>query len=294
MIIDLHTHRYPGEVTADPLAWARARGENIWGNLMAPDERGRRLQTFPAGEVMLRDMDQAGVDHAVMLGWYWERQESCDWHNAWMARWVGEHPDRFSAFASVQPAAGPAALEGLRRSLETGCFRGIGEMQPSAQGFARDHPTWLEILELAVRFGLPVNQHVTEPVGHRYPGKIPTPLEDIQWTVEQYPQMRYILAHWGGGLPFYELNRTAARALRNSFYDTAASPLLYGDRVWNTGTALAGAERVCFGSDYGLRVYPKLSAGAGWKRMIQRCRDNLPAEMAARVLGGNTRRLLGL
>ena len=108
-LVDCHTHRYPPEVFADPTGWARARGENHWAQLVGPRADGRRsLQGWADRDQMLRAMDEAGVERCVLLGWYWERQETCAWHNEWMARWVREDPDRFSAFASVQPRAGAA------------------------------------------------------------------------------------------------------------------------------------------------------------------------------------------
>ena len=69
-------------------------------------------------------------------------------------------------------------------------------------------------------------------------------------------------------------------------FDTAASPLLYAAAVFRRGIDLAGAQAVCWGSDFPLRdqaddraaVEAALSAGPD--------RDA--------VLGGNAARFLGL
>ena len=53
--------------------------------------------------------------------------------------------------------------------------------------------------------GWPVTYHVTEPVGHEYPGRTPTPFEDFLWLAREFPDLKIILAHAGGLFPFYEL-----------------------------------------------------------------------------------------
>ena len=45
--------------------------------------------------------------------------------------------------------------------------------------------------------------------------------------------------------------------LQNVYYDTAASPLLYDQRVYRAVADCVGAERILFGSDYPLRVFPR-------------------------------------
>ena len=67
-------------------------------------------------------------------------------------------------------------------------------------------PVWLECVKFASENGLPINFHVTEPVGHDYPGRIPTPFEDFLWLACEFPELKIILAHAGGLFPFYELN----------------------------------------------------------------------------------------
>ena len=67
-------------------------------------------------------------------------------------------------------------------------------------------PIWLECVKFASENGLPINFHVTEPVGHDYPGRIPTPFE-FSMVGMQIPELKIILAHAGGLFPFYELNR---------------------------------------------------------------------------------------
>src|SRR5258708_14383061 len=75
---------------------------------------------------------------------------------------------------------------------------------------------------------MPVNLHVTDPASRKYPGRIETPLEDFVRLAREFPASQFILAHWGGGLAW----SPEAAALPNVWFDTAASPLLYGPEVW--------------------------------------------------------------
>jgi hypothetical protein len=74
--------------------------------------------------------------------------------------------------------------------------------------------------------------------------------------------------------------------LRNTFFDTAASPLLYRPQIFKFAIQLAGAGKILFGSDY-----PLLTP----RRIISEIQSvGLPAEMEDMVLGGNAQELLGL
>src|ERR1019366_7206026 len=114
-IVDAHIHLYPAEVAADPGAWGRTRGEPGWAAGVAPKGR-RSIQGWADPDTLIADMDEAGVGACVMLGWYWERQETCDLQNKWHAGWIREHPGRLLAFAAVQAAAGQAAVAGPGRA----------------------------------------------------------------------------------------------------------------------------------------------------------------------------------
>ena len=251
-VIDAHIHHYPAEVAKRPAMWAKERGEIHWGNLM----EANTLQAWPTLEALLTDMKRAQIQHAILQGWYWEHLSTCIWHNNWQSTWVKDHPKQLTAFASVQPLAGEAALDALRKAYDDG-LRGIGEVFPAAQGFTMKHPTWLKMVTWATERKMPITLHVPEPVGHRYAGKISAALSDYQWLAETFPETTFIFAHWGGLLPFYELNAHCKKIFKNVYYDTAASPLLYNKRIYQTIVDLIGSERILFGTDYPLKTFPK-------------------------------------
>ncbi len=204
---------------------------------------------------MITDMDSASVKQAVLLGWYWENPDSCIQHNDWHYRWIKEDPDRFYAFASIHPAM-PQPVEELRKRLDQG-FVGMGECHAKVQGFTMRDPIWLKCVEFASEKSWPINFHVTEPVGHDYPGRTPTPLEDFLWLAREYPELKIILSHAGGLFPFYELNPRIQKELKNVYYDLAACPLLYDSALYRKLIDVVGYKKILWGTDYPLRIYPK-------------------------------------
>jgi predicted TIM-barrel fold metal-dependent hydrolase len=286
-IIDAHVHLYPPEVNADPAGWAVARGEKHWAELCTRRRKdGRWVQGFPSVDELLREMDAAGVGRAVLLGWYWENAAICAEQNRFYAACVRAHPDRLAAFATVQPAAGrEATLAEVRRAHGEGLI-GLGEISPHSQHFATDDEAWQAVLSLAAELRLPVNLHVTDPLSRPFPGRVETPLADFARLAQAHPGVTFILAHWGGGLPLADLP--------NVFLDTAASPLLYGADVWGRVGRDVPPERVLFGSDYPLDLYPRTQPGAGLRPFVAEAERGLP-DAAARtaVFSENARRLFG-
>ena len=295
-LIDVHVHLYPPEVGRDPAGWAAAQVEPHWAGLCARRRKdGRPVQTFPDVDTLLRDMDAAGVEKAVLLGWYWERPATCAWQNRFFAACARAHPDRLAAFATFHPAAGEAAvLAEIRRAQAEG-LRGLGELSPHSQGYSVDDPVFAAALALAGELGLPVNLHTSDRQTRSYPGKVETPLEDFLRLAPKFPATTFILAHWGGGLMSLESNPRVRQALANVRYDTAASPLIYDDRIWRAALDLVPAEKVLFGTDYPLLLYPMAVAEPGWRPVLAEvAAAGLTADEKAALLGGNAARLLNL
>ncbi len=294
MIIDAHIHMYPPEVAADPVGWARQMDEPYWGALMGDNPGGATIQGWATVEQLIADMDAAGIDRVVMQGIYFRHHRSCVAQNNWYLDWRRQYPDRLLGFATVQPLAGRAALDEVRRAVDGG-LRGIGEILPYAQGHTIRDDAFLAVVELAIELDIPLCLHGAEPVGHDYPGRAYTPLQDYVWLAEQYPNLKLILAHLGGLLPFYELNRTIKKIMQNVYYDTAAVPLLYRPEVYPAVVGIIGAEKILYGSDYPLLLYPRRSRTPGFTRLLAELKDSgLSSDQLELVLGGNIRRLLQL
>jgi uncharacterized protein len=285
--IDAHVHLYPTEVDHDPAGWAATNGERHWAVLCTRRRRnGQPVQTLPTLAELLRAMDLAGIERAVLLGWYWENPATCAWQNRFYADCVRAHPKRLSAFATLHPGAGREnTLAELRRAREEGLI-GVGELSPHSQRHAVSDPVFRETLALAGELGMPVNLHVTDPDSRPFPGRVETPAGDFLQLAREFPGTTFILAHWGGLLP---LRDGRFSELPNLFYDTAASPLLYDSGIWRQASAALGPERVLFGSDFPLNLYPQLDQLPGLIRIVDEAQK---AGMSEAVLGGNVARLL--
>jgi predicted TIM-barrel fold metal-dependent hydrolase len=266
-LVDHHVHLYPAELNGDPAAWAAARGEALWARMCVRKRRdGSSVQEFPSVDELLRAMDGAGVARAVLLGWYWEKAETCAWHNRAMAGWVAAHPDRLAAWATFHPGSGAGEVRAeLRRARDEG-LGGLGEISPHSVGAGIGSEGMRAALGLAEEWGWAVNLHVTEPRAKPYPGMVATPEEDFRKLARDWPRLEFVLAHWAGGFD--------VRDLSNVRVDTAAAPLIYGEKAWALRGLSARAEQVVFGSDYPLRLRPGGSAAEGWADFAGEARKN--------------------
>ena len=286
VIIDAHVHLYPREVDLDPAGWAAKSGERHWAVLCTRKRRdGRPVQSLPTIDELLQAMDAAGIARSVLLGWYWEKPDTCSWQNRFYAACVRAHPDRLAAFATVHPAAGREATLGEVRRAQADGLIGLGELSPHSQVYSVDDPVFADVLSLAGELRLPVNLHVTDPASRPYVGRIETPLADFGRLASRFPHTTFILAHWGGMLALVD---PSVAALPNVYYDTAASPLLYDSEIWRRALPAMGSDHVMFGSDFPLNLYPKLDESPGLSRLVAEAR--LGGANAA-VLAGNAARL---
>ena len=126
--------------------------------------------------------------------------------------------------------------------------------------------------------------HVNEPVGHSYPGKTSLSLSRIDSFIERNPNLVIILAHWGGGLCFYEAMPEIREKYKNVYYDTAAMPFLYAPSIFKAAAALGLGKKILFGSDFPLLRISRYAQALG--------SSGLGAEEQELILGGNARRLL--
>jgi predicted TIM-barrel fold metal-dependent hydrolase len=92
-----------------------------------------------------------------------------------------------------------------------------------------------------------------------------------------------------------ETNPDIRNDLPNVIYDTAASPLVSNDRIWRTVLDVVPAEKVLFGSDYPLVLYPRTESEPGWRGILAEIdRAALSTAEKIQLLGENAARLLGV
>lgn len=278
MIVDCHTHIFSPEIIAGREAHLQQEEwfAHLYGATNAPMASAREL---------VAEMDRCGIDKAVVCGFAWNSFDLYVETNTYIADAVSRFPDRLVGFANVPPLHPGAAAE-LERCLELG-FIGIGELKGEGQGFDLDDVESLRPLtEIAMAHNLPLLVHLSEPVGRFYPGKGGTsPRKGFNFASAN-PGLKLIFAHWGGGLPFYELMPDVKQALASVWYDCSASPFLYRPEIYKIATDVVGSEKILLGSDYPL-ISPE-------RYMDELAHTGLEESDKAAILGGNASALLSL
>jgi predicted TIM-barrel fold metal-dependent hydrolase len=194
-------------------------------------------------------MNEAGIAQSIVCGFPWRDPGLCREHNDYMAEACAASAGRLAWLGIASPSAHGAVDEADR------CFRlgalGLGEFNADAQGFdLTDRSTVDDVMEVAIARDRPILLHSSEPAGHLYPGKGTATPERLVAFLTAFPDLRVAFAHWGGGLPFYELMPEVAAATARTAYDSAATTYLYRPLVFRVVTDVVGAGRVMFASDF--------------------------------------------
>jgi hypothetical protein len=277
VIIDFHTHIFP--------PWVKeGRDEYIKRDPCFSLHYSPPKAKLATAEELIAGMDEAGVDLSVALNIGWVSQELCVKTNDYILDSVSRYPDRLIGFCSIQPKAGDAAIAELERCAKAGA-KGVGEMKSDIQGFdLKDAATMKSIVDTMVEHNLILLTHSSEPVGHQYIGKGSITPDILYSFILNFPDLRLVCAHWGGGLPFYALMPEVAKALTNVFFDTAATIFLYQPQIFKQVSDIIGSDKILFGSDY-----PLISQS----RIITQIQSTeLSKEDKSKILGGNAQKLL--
>ena len=245
LIIDVHVHICPPEIRRDRAAYLQGEPE-FAAIYQYPEAR------LVGASELIAAMDEQGVTRSVVFGFPWRKTENFVLNNDYVLEAAGRFPRRLIPFCCLD-AAHPQASRELERCLARGA-RGLGELAFYAQGL--DENALRVLAPLAERChsaGIPALLHTNEPVGHRYPGKSPMNLAQIYELLRSFPQTKWILAHGGGGLPFFGfLKKEIREVLANCWFDTAAFPFLYRPEVLPVLARAVGFEKLLFGSDFPL------------------------------------------
>ena len=141
------------------------------------------------------------------------------------------------------------------------------------------------VLDVVRSRDMALTMHCSEPVGHAYPGKGRVTPRRAAGLVAIAGGARLVLAHWGGGLPFYALMPEVAGMLSGVYFDTAASPFLYDGRVFAVADSLVGAERVLAASDFPLMRFGRILAQVEASPLSREAKMDILGRNAARMLG---------
>ena len=243
MIIDAHTHLFFPAV--------KERRDFYFPDphfsLLYRDEKARIADC----DNLLAAMDKSSVDFSVAMGFPWREETPAREQNEYFARVAHDHPRRILPFGSI--ALRERNIRERVREVKALGLGGIGEIGFYSDGLERGGEVYLRrVMEAAAEESLPLCLHVNEPVGHAYTGKYEPQLERLYRVILDFPGVKLILAHWGGGFPFYELMPEVREAFKNVVYDTAASPFLYDPKIYSIVADCVGEDRILFGSDFPL------------------------------------------
>lgn len=276
MKIDVHAHIFPPEMIQERERFFQ--GEPAFQTLyQSPKAR------LVSAETLVEAMDEGGIDVTVVFGFPWRQEALARRHNDYVLEAAARFPNRLLPMVCFDPDS-PYALDEARRGLEAGAV-GLGELAVyEACVEDRVLARFEDLAALCREKEAVLLVHANEPVGHAYPGKAPMGLKFYYELARRTRGVPLVLAHWGGGLFFFErLKRETQEVLAHVFYDTAASPFLYHPQIYRDAIETVGVDRILLGTDY-----PLLPVG----RYEREMRDaGLDEKLQAPILGGNAARL---
>jgi len=256
MIIDFHTHIFPAKVSE-----SREK-------FFTSEPAFKLLYSSPKSKIvgaerLIEVMDESSIDKSVIFGFPWQNEDIFIMHNDYIMDSVQKYSDRLIGFACFDPASIAAGKE-TERCLEGG-LSGVGELAFYNSGIDEKSLQSLNpIMEICRKKDIPALIHTNEPVGHNYPGKTPNTLIEIYNLIKKFPDNKIVLAHWGGGIFFFNLLKKEVReSMKNVYFDTAASPFLYDPQIYRQAKEIIGADKILFGSDFPLLKPSKYFAELG-------------------------------
>jgi len=276
MKIDFHVHVTPPEIIKK---WKKYAKKEKYFSLLSKNPHNK----YACAEDIVAALDESGFDRAVVFGFAFKDQGLCRLVNDYVIEKTRQFPGKLTGFISVSPNAKGAEKE-IERCYAAGLI-GVGELYPDGQDFNIDNKKETRVLTGAcVELNIPLILHVNEPVGHDYIGKNDIPLKKIEKFVINSQNLKIILAHFGGGIFFYETMKEIREKFRDVYYDTAAAPFLYDSRIYSAVKALGVCDKILFGSDFPLlppsRYLPALE------------KSGLSPEEIQLILGANAEKLL--
>jgi predicted TIM-barrel fold metal-dependent hydrolase len=211
------------------------------------------------------ELDRNRVSRAVLIASLPGDEDS-------VAEAVRLHPDRFVGFFMFNPLA-PGADERLDRALSALNMRGIC-LFPAMHKFRVDDERVEKVFAAAERYQAAVFVHCgVLTVGVRKKLGLPSPFDlrlgnplAVAAVAASHPRVPVIIPHFGAGM--FREALMAADACPNIYLDTSSSngwikyyPGLTLDAVFRQALAVAGADRLLFGTDSSF--FPR-----GWQKGV--------------------------
>ena len=196
MIIDFHTHIFPRAIRNNREKYFRS--EPAFKLLYSSPQ-----SHLVGAKTLIASMDRQNIDISVVFGFPWKKSKTFKMHNDFIMKSVAKYPQRLVGFCCIDPFNKKAVKEAWR-CLEGG-LAGIGELAFYQSGIKKKALKKLEpLMEICLDKDMPIVIHTNEPVGHNYAGKTPITMYQIYNILKRFPKNKIVLAHWGGGLFFFQ------------------------------------------------------------------------------------------
>ncbi len=273
MIIDSHVHLFQKRVQTQREKFFDAEPEF---RLLYSSPKARIAGT----EDLVGAMDKHGVAISVASGFPWRTPDLARENNDYIIDAHLKHPDRILGLACFDALWEGAAKE-AERCIDAG-LSGAGELAFYLSGIDDAALRHLEpVMALLRQKGnKPCLIHTNEPVGHTYPGKTPVTPGQIYSVAKAFPENRIVLAHWGGGIFFYNIMKKEVKeTFANIWFDTAASPFLYDPAVYDIAAETGLVDKVLFGTDF-----PLLGPGIYYRDIKK---TSLSPDQKEKIMGKN-------
>ncbi len=188
MIVDTHVHVF----TDDRKKYPQIRDTPRAGSIPTIAEIGQTEWPLTTAEILIAEMDKAGVDKATLVQAYFVYE----YDNRYTIASARAHPDRFTSVVVLDPMD-PASPDELSRLVEQEGATGLrfmrGRLPQTSLGEAATFPLWARMQELKIP--LAINDRVAE-------------LPKVRKAMERYPDVMVSFEHsWGhkvGAPPAYE------------------------------------------------------------------------------------------
>lgn len=272
MIIDAHAHIYERLTGFGPKGEARAigGGEVVW----ATGERERFLRpehgdTGFSPEMLVRLMDEAGVDRAVLL-----QGSNYGFHNDYTAEAVRKYPKRFVGAGTLDPFA--ASRERIFENLVDRLGLCILKLEMSRHYGLCGYHEGLRIdgVQLASVFAEAERRGVVVTVDTGVLGSESCQVDGLCRVRDRYPDLTLVVAHMlfpcDDGRNAERLELLARLAGERVYFDAASIGLHLPERrdYLRSAMDVVGADRIMWGTDC-----PGIFLKRSYRELIEDARD---------------------
>lgn len=307
MIIDAHTHLYSAEMT--PSYWIDSMA--AYGSAISdrtPEyvrERIERDWFDPQADMLIADMDAAGIDRSVVFvldfGLYGGVEDSISLARRYelFAAAVARHPGRLSLYGGIDPRR-PDAPRFIERAADEHAIAGVKLWTPA--GVFPDDRSAYRVYAKCAELKLPVVVHTGQEIAPLRSDSTRPILVDQ--AANDFPEVTFVLAH--AGMAWVAEAAEIAWHHPNVYLDIAywqakylRSPGRFA-RELRELISTAGPQRVMFGTDWpALRTVRRVKHDT-WVQVLRELPENAPdgvqfsAEEIDRLMGVNAQQALGI